>query len=84
MYSCKKATEIIEKKSVIGLSFIESLNLKLHLSMCKACSNYKKQSKLIDYFFEKENEENIELIENKELQTSIRSKLEQNPSEDSI
>lgn len=77
MYSCKKATEMVEKKSVVGLSFSESLKLKLHLSICKACKTYQKQSELIDAFItDKTNqEEYAPLIENNELKSSIISKL---------
>ena len=49
MLSCKKATELIEKKEVVGLSFIEKSQLKLHLSMCKACASYGKHSKVVDH-----------------------------------
>jgi len=46
--SCLKATELIEKKFHFKLSFKEKLQLKGHKMMCKACSNYEKQSKIID------------------------------------
>jgi len=46
--SCLKATELIEKKLHFKLSFREKLQLKVHKSMCKACSNYEKQNFLID------------------------------------
>ncbi|MCD4734570.1 MAG: hypothetical protein K8R53_00875 [Bacteroidales bacterium] len=48
MLSCWKATELIEKKLRFRLSFGEKLQLSMHLSMCKACSAYKKQSVLLD------------------------------------
>ena len=79
MYSCKKATEMVEKKSVVGLSFSENLKLKLHLSICKACKTYQKQSELIDSFIvdKTKQEENIPEIENNDLKSSIISKLNQ-------
>lgn len=46
--SCLKATELIEKKFHFKLSAKEKLQLKLHKTMCKACTNYEKQSKLIE------------------------------------
>lgn len=46
--SCLKATELIEKKIHIKLSFTEKLQLKVHKSMCQACTNYEKQSYLIE------------------------------------
>jgi hypothetical protein len=49
MISCKKATELIEKKSVVTeLTFGEKLQLRMHTAMCKACTNYQKQSIFID------------------------------------
>ena len=46
--SCLKATELIEKKFHIKLSFREKLQLILHKMMCDACSMYEKQSALIE------------------------------------
>lgn len=48
MLSCKKATELIEKKSLVGVSWIETIRLQMHTTMCKGCSSYQKQSLLID------------------------------------
>ncbi len=48
MLSCKKATELIEKRSLVRLSFREKVQLRLHKSMCDACTAYEKQSKKID------------------------------------
>ncbi len=53
MLSCKKTTELIEKKSVFGLSWKENMQLKVHTKMCDACSHYQKQSKEIDAILEK-------------------------------
>lgn len=47
--SCLKATMLIEKKMQFRLSIIEKMQLKVHKSMCSACSNYEKQN----YFIEK-------------------------------
>ena len=48
MLSCKKATELIEKRSLTKLSFKEKVQLRLHKSMCDACTAYEKQSRKID------------------------------------
>jgi hypothetical protein len=48
MLSCKKATELIEKRSVVGLSNRERIQLKMHTSMCRACKAYEGQSQAID------------------------------------
>lgn len=46
--SCLRATEFIEKKQVLGLSPIEEMQLRVHLSMCKACSSFEHQSNSIE------------------------------------
>ena len=46
--SCLRATELIEKKIHMQLDLKEEIQLKLHKSMCKACSNFDKQSVFID------------------------------------
>lgn len=48
MLSCKKATELMEKRNVVPLSFKERLQLNMHKKMCDICSMYEKQSKFID------------------------------------
>lgn len=48
LLSCKKATELIEKREILPLSTTEKVQLKLHTSMCNACKAYEKQSKTID------------------------------------
>lgn len=78
MLSCKKATELIEKKSFIGLSWKENMQLKVHTTMCDVCSNYQKQSKAIDEILEKhvDDEEASPLLENKHLKENILHSLE--------
>ncbi len=51
MLSCKKATELIEKKLLVKLSFKEKMQLEMHKSMCSACTTYEKQSKKLDEIF---------------------------------
>lgn len=46
--SCKKATELIDKKNHAGISRDEKVKLYFHTMMCSACTNYAKQSVLID------------------------------------
>lgn len=80
MLSCRKTTELIEKRSWIGLSRKESIQLKMHTAMCKACSAYQKQSEWLDkmiypQFNDPHTESNDDIIENKELKERIISKL---------
>ncbi len=53
MLSCIKATELVEKKSLVTLSLMDSVKLKLHMSMCKACRLYMQQSLLVNKFANK-------------------------------
>ena len=46
--SCRKATELIEKKLLMGLNSKESVQLMFHTSMCDACKKYSHQSKDLD------------------------------------
>jgi hypothetical protein len=48
MLSCKKATELMEKQSLVGLSKKERFRLRMHTTMCDGCTAYQKQSLLID------------------------------------
>lgn len=58
MLSCKKATELIEKKSFVGLSFKEKVQLGMHKSMCDACTAYEKQSHKIDEILQSQSNSN--------------------------
>lgn len=64
MLSCKRATELVEKKSVDSLSFTENLQLNLHTMFCKTCKAYEKQSQAIDKTLSK-------WMKNKEEKTSV-------------
>lgn len=48
MFSCQKATELVEKKMYFRLTAKEKIQLFLHTGMCKACKHYKKQSEWIN------------------------------------
>ena len=81
MLSCKKATELIEKKLLVKLSFKEKTQLKMHKTFCDACTAYEKQSKLMDKLLSKHIHEegdgvkNDEVVENEELKKRILDKI---------
>lgn len=79
MLSCKRATELIEKKSVINLSFKEKVQLRMHKSMCDACTAYEKQSKAIDEVLHKHihspESDNIAPMQNDALKDKIINNL---------
>jgi hypothetical protein len=47
LLSCQKATALIEKEQYFGLSLLEKLKLRAHLTICDYCTQYKLQSKFI-------------------------------------
>jgi glucose-6-phosphate-specific signal transduction histidine kinase len=58
MLSCRKATELIEKKSVTRLSVKEKIGLGLHKSICDACTAYEKQSRKLDQLMRDQSQKN--------------------------
>ena len=79
MLSCKRACELIDKKSIVKLSVKEKMMLHMHASMCDACAVYKKQSKILDALLQKhmhsKGEAQIPHIINNKLKQQIISKL---------
>ena len=76
--SCLKASELIEKKMHIKLSFTERIQLKAHKTMCNACTMYEKQSAIIEkgierHIHQKQNEIEIDTVQ---LKNQIKAKLE--------
>ncbi len=63
-----KATELLEKKLYFKLSTKETLQLKMHKSMCEACSSYQKQSILIDKAIAKQED-----LENQQVEIDVDS-----------
>jgi hypothetical protein len=79
MLSCKRATELIDKRSVSKLSLKENVMLHLHTSMCDACTTYQKQSRIINDLLHKHIQEaddtQVPQTTNDELKKQIISKL---------
>jgi len=73
--SCKKATELIEKKLHFKLSMTEKLQLKMHKMMCNACTHYEKQSELIEKGIAKSKEKDFSQEELEQLKNVINEKL---------
>lgn len=82
LLSCKKATELIDKKSIVPLSLRERIQLRLHKSICDACTAYEKQSLTIDHMLHSHvhhaAEENSAILTNQSLKEQIISKLPEN------
>lgn len=48
IYNCKKATFLIDKKNLEGISPLQQIELRLHLMGCSVCRLYYSQSRMID------------------------------------
>jgi len=74
MLSCVKATELMEQKEYIPLSFQQRIQLQMHVAMCSGCKNYKKQTVLINKLLNKAfNAANA--VDTTELEKKIVSKI---------
>jgi hypothetical protein len=73
--SCKKASELIDKKFVVKLSLRENMMLDIHTSVCEICKQYEKQSRIIDEILkrhlDKNNPEEVQQVVNNELKQKI-------------
>lgn len=76
--SCFKATELIEKKIYSKLSLKEKIQLKVHKTMCSACTNYEKQSYIIDKALSHSPEPSELSVDLSALKKSTLSKIEKN------
>ena len=68
--SCKKSSELIEKRSAFGLSFYEQIRLLIHIGMCSGCTAYQKQSLSLDNTFKQINQSCDSQLENSEPDSS--------------
>lgn len=63
MYTCKKATALIEKEETEQLSLLTKMRLKMHLIMCGTCAAYKKQSQLLSNWIKNKRPSNVDTVE---------------------
>ncbi len=79
MLSCRKATELIEKRTLVRLSFKEKVQLRMHKSMCDACTAYEKQSRKIDELLHKHihtgHTDDMAVVTNEALKEKIINKI---------
>lgn len=73
--SCLKASELIEKKMHVKLSFTERMQLKAHKMMCDACTMYEKQSLILEKGIEQHLHQKKETIDMEQLKKQIRLNL---------
>ncbi len=75
MFSCVKATELMELKELVPLSLTKKIQLKMHVAMCSGCRNYMKQTKLINELLNKNFSSDAVTENTTELEASIINKL---------
>lgn len=75
MFSCVKATELMEMKEHVPLGLVKTMQLHMHTAMCSGCRNYMKQRRLINELLQK-NFNTPPIIDNTDdLEAEIISKL---------
>ncbi len=50
--SCEQASAFIQKKEGNELGFVDSMRLKMHLTICAFCRQYAKQSEKLNEFID--------------------------------
>ena len=71
--SCLKASELVEKRFHFKLSVREQMQLKMHMLMCKGCTQHEHQSTLIEKGITKLKEKEV----NQEEMNSLKKKISQ-------
>ena len=75
MISCEDATQLVVMSSGEKLKFYDKMRLKAHLMMCKFCSRFEEQNRVIDQHIKKLN--TIPAVEMpKEAKSRIAEELE--------
>ena len=58
MVSCRKASELVERKELGPLSFMERSGLWFHMRICNGCKAYVKQSAALDQWLDERRDGN--------------------------
>lgn len=80
--SCHKATFLIEKSYDKPLSFIDKLQLSIHLKICDKCAGYQKQSLLIERVI-KSNRQQISNTSDFKLSNDSKTRIQRAMEENS-
>lgn len=57
MVSCRKASELIERRELRPLGVLERMKLRFHLRICDGCKTYERQSARIDNWLERQRDD---------------------------
>lgn len=80
MLSCRAATALMEKKHREEITLVGRIQLSMHVALCAACRQYKRQSALIENLFSSKRPDPTEQEMNKAseaLQEKILRQLDQ-------
>jgi hypothetical protein len=81
LMSCRRATKLLEKKELVPLRPVENMELRIHLFVCKYCSEYQKQNKVINDLMEESNLKHFKGLDplfKAKMQSLINSRLSKN------
>ncbi len=74
MISCEKATILCNKTQYGEASFLEKLQLKFHLFMCKTCSSFSKKNTELTSLCQKANLNGLSTSEKEQMKTALQKK----------
>lgn len=78
MVSCRRATELISLNFDTKLGIIEKVRLRLHLSICEACTRFSKQLELLHHAAHHHTKENNqELTGYESLPEEVRKRIKE-------
>ncbi|MFN0030612.1 MAG: hypothetical protein ACKVOR_00485 [Flavobacteriales bacterium] len=77
VFSCKRATELIVKKSVVKLGWLDHTRLGWHKSICAGCKRFEEQNDKLDKWLtgEYSNEISKSIEPNEALKSKIISQI---------
>jgi hypothetical protein len=62
MLSCRKATQLMEQRSMAPLGTMDRMQLWMHLRVCDGCRAYQKQNTIIDRMMEQRKGDDQECV----------------------
>ena len=76
LMSCLRVTQFLEQEEVEKLDALSKMRMAVHLSMCTACSKYKKQNEVLNELLKEDINERMENYDSKEHTLPTVKKLE--------
>ena len=73
--TCDQAEEISIKKQYKEVSFAERIKLKLHLIICKTCSDFSKKNAQLSLLCKKANLQNLSERDKSHMKQKLKEKI---------